>query len=247
MRLRLLDAARRIFELTLGQVLWARRTWFMALAASAPVLLGVLARITVASETSVVIINGNRVGTEMMFASAVSVLYLRFIGPALGVFYGTSMIAEEVEEKTITYLFTRPIPRGAIVLGKYLAYLLCVVAVLLPSVAVMFVVMVPFRDMAPLVRTLLADLGSVALGLAAYGAVFLWAGTALKRPLVAGLIFVFGWEQFALLLPGYLRYLTIAYYLQTATRDAASLIVVTAVALMAAMWTIERREYVLEQ
>ena len=56
------------------------------------------------------------------FGTAVSVLYLRFIVPALGLFYGTSLIADEVEDKTITYLFTRPIARGAIVLGKYLAY-----------------------------------------------------------------------------------------------------------------------------
>ena len=39
--------------------------------------------------------------------------YLRFSIPVLGVFYGTALIADEVEDKTITYLFTRPIPRGA--------------------------------------------------------------------------------------------------------------------------------------
>ena len=50
-------------------------------------------------------------------------LYIRFIVPVLGVFYGTSLIADEVDDKTITYLFTRPIPRGAVLLGKYLAYL----------------------------------------------------------------------------------------------------------------------------
>ena len=35
-------------------------------------------------------------------------LYLRFIVPVLAVYYGTSLIADEVEDKTITYLFTRP-------------------------------------------------------------------------------------------------------------------------------------------
>ena len=52
-------------------------------------------------------------------------LYLRFIVPVLGAFYGTSLISDEVEDRTITYLFTRPIPRGAIMIGKYLAYLVC--------------------------------------------------------------------------------------------------------------------------
>ena len=242
----LLAPARRIFELALGEMLWARRAVFMALAAGAPVLLAVVTRVALTSGTGVLSINGGRVDSETMFGTAISVLYLRFIVPALGVFYGTSLIADEVEDKTITYLFTRPIARGAIVLGKYLAYLLCVLSVILPSVAMVFMVMVPFRDMGVLFGTLARDLGVIALGLAAYGAVFLWAGVSFKRPLVGGLVFVFGWEQVALVLPGYLRRLTIAYYLQMGTVSVASLIVVTAAAVVFAMRTIERREYVLE-
>ena len=61
-------------------------------------------------------------------------LYIRFIVPVLGVFYGTSLIADEVDDKTITYLFTRPIPRRAVLLGKYLAYLVCTILLVLPSV-----------------------------------------------------------------------------------------------------------------
>ena len=243
----MLTPARRIFELALGEMLWARRTLFMALAAGASVVFAIVTRLALVNGTAVLTINGGRVDSETMFGTAISVLYLRFIVPALGVFYGTSLIADEVEDKTITYLFTRPIARGAIVLGKYLAYLLCVLSVILPSVAVVFMVMVPFRDMGGLFGTLTSDLGVIALGLAAYGAVFLWAGVSFRRPLVGGLIFVFGWEQVALVLPGYLRRLTIAYYLQTETVSVATLIVVTVAAVFFAMRTIERREYVLEQ
>ena len=42
----------------------------------------------------------------------------------------------------------------------------------------------------------------LALGLAAYGALFALVGAVLKRPLVVGLVFAFGWEQVALLMPG---------------------------------------------
>ena len=70
-------------------------------------------------------------------------LYIRFIVPVLGVFYGTALIADEVEDKTITYLFTRPIPRGAVLLGKYLAYLACTVLLVLPSVMLVFFLIVP--------------------------------------------------------------------------------------------------------
>src|SRR5947208_6319847 len=166
----LLGPARRMFELALGEMLWGRRAVFMGLAAGAPILLAVVARLTLAGGSAVLVVNGSRIDSEAMFGTAVSLLYLRFIVPALGVFYGTSLIAEEVEDKTITYLFTRPISRGAIVLGKYLAYLLCVISVVLPSVALIFVVMVPFRDIGMLFRALVSDLGLITVGLAAAGA-----------------------------------------------------------------------------
>lgn len=235
-----------MFELALGEMLWGRRAVFMGLAAGAPMLLAVVTRLTFAG-SAVFIVNGNRIDIETMFSAAVSLLYLRFIVPALGVFYGTSLIADEIEDKTITYLFVRPMARGAIVLGKYLAYLLCVVAVVLPSAALVFVIMVPPARMGAVVDTLVVDLGRIALGLAAYGAVFLCAGVSLKRPLVGGLIFVFGWEPVALVLPGYLRRLTIAYYLQGTTGDVVVLIAITLAAVALAMRTIEEREYVLEQ
>jgi ABC-type transport system involved in multi-copper enzyme maturation permease subunit len=243
----LFGPTRRVFELALGEMLWARRTALLALAAGAPILIAVLTRLALVYGTAVLTVNGSRIGTQAIFETAVSVLYLRFIVPALGVFYGTSLIADEVEEKTITYLFTRPIARGSIVLGKYLAYLLCVVAIVLPSLALVFLIMVPFPNMRTLFGRLLSDLGMLALGLAAYGAVFLWAGVSFKRPLVGGLLFVFGWEPLALVLPGYLRYLTIAYYLQAGASGVVSVIAIAVLAVLLSMRTIERREYVLEQ
>jgi len=163
------------------------------------------------------------------------------------VFYGTSLIADEVEDKTITYLFTRPIRRGAIVLGKYLAYIVCAISVVLPSAALVFMVMVPFHDMAPLFGSFARALGVLALGLCAYGAVFLWAGVWFRRPLIGGLLFVFGWEQLAAILPGYVGRLTISHYLQADTMSVAALLVITITALWLAMRTIERREYLLER
>jgi ABC-type transport system involved in multi-copper enzyme maturation permease subunit len=242
-----LAPTRRMFELALGEMLWGRRAVFMALAAGAPVLLAVVTRLAFATGSAVFIVNGSRIDIESMFGTAISLLYLRFIVPALGVLYGTSLIADEIEDKTITYLFVRPMARGAIVLGKYLAYLLSVIAVVVPSAALVFFIMVPLAGMGTLIDTLVHDLGRIALGLAAYGAVFLWAGVSFKRPLVGGLIFVFGWEPVALVLPGYLRRLTIAYYLQAGTVGVAVLTVVSVAAVALAMRTIEQREYVLEQ
>ena len=134
----------------------------------------------------------------------------------LGVFYGTSLMADEVEDKTITYLFTRPVRRGAVLFGKYLAYLGCTVFVVLPSVMLVYLLVVPINgSLGGSFIDLVKDLALLTLGLAVYGAVFAFVGAKFKRPLLVGLVFIFRWEQAALLLPGYLKKFTIAYYLQS--------------------------------
>ena len=69
MRPPLLASTRRIFELALGQMLWARRSALLALAAGAPILLAIVTRLTLASGAAVVQINGRRVDSEAVFGT----------------------------------------------------------------------------------------------------------------------------------------------------------------------------------
>jgi ABC-2 type transport system permease protein len=208
------SAVARVFELSLGQMLWSRRTIFMAVVLGAPVVLAIVVRIVDASGVTALRVNGERVGGTTVFGVVLWWLYVRFVVPVLGVFYGTALIADEVEDKTITYLFTRPVPRRAVLIGKYLAYVVCTALVVLPSLMIVFFLLVPLRDIGPSFLTLLTDLGLLAFGLAVYGALFALVGTVNKRPLVMGLVFAFGFEQVAMLMPGYVRRFTIVYYLQ---------------------------------
>ena len=132
------------------------------------------------------------------------VFFLRFTVPVLGVFYGTSLIADEVEDKTITYLFTAADPArgraGRQVPGLPRLHVLRRAAV---GGASSTCCVVPMRgSLGASFIDLLKDLALLALGLAVYGAVFAFIGARFKRPLLVGLIFVFGWEQAALALPG---------------------------------------------
>jgi hypothetical protein len=94
------------------------------------------------------------------------------------------------------------------------AYLVTTVFVVLPSVVILTCSSFRSERSWGSFTALLKDLALLGIGLAAYGAVFAFIGAYFKYPLVTGLVFAFGWEQLALLLPGYLRRLTIAYYLQ---------------------------------
>ena len=275
-----LTSTLRIFDLSVGEMLWSRRTIFMALVVAAPVAIALFIRLLVALGAP--IFESHQTGGGMnqtirmtgpaIFGLMIWIFYLRFTVPVLGVFYGTSLMADEVEDKTITYLFTRPIPKGAVLIGKYLAYVACTVFVVLPSVMLVYLLIVPLRgSLGASFLDLVKDLFILALGLAVYGALFAFIGAKFKRPLLIGLIFIFGWEQAALAFPGYLKKFTVAYYLQGLVPHAMpsdstlsliqgifrespglagsllGLFGIWAVFLALAAWVVERREYVLEQ
>ena len=264
-------SAARIRDLSFGEMLWSRRSIFLGLVVGAPVVLAMVIRILSASFGALQI-NGEGVGGGALFGMTIWILYIRFIIPVLGVFYGTSLIADEVDDKTITYLFTRPIPRSAVLFGKYLAYLACTVLLILPSVVLVYLLLAPIGgSLGAAFPALLEDLAMLAIGLAAYGALFAYVGARMKRPLVTGLVFAFGWEPAVRLFPGYLKRLTVAYYLQALVPHAmpedsaisvlmqvfrevpsvwasvASLAVIIGLALWAGGRAVETREYVLEQ
>ena len=205
----------RIFDLSLGEMLWSRRTIFMALVVGLPVLMALVVRAISLLGGPHFRVQNTPIDGPAIFGLMVWVFFLRFIVPVLGVFYGTSLIADEVEDKTITYLFTRPIPRSAVLFGKYLAYMASTVFVVLPSLMLVWLLVIPVGGhLGPAFPDLVVDLGLLALGLAVYGAVFACIGAALKRPLLVGLAFVFGWETVVMALPGYLKRFSIAFYLQ---------------------------------
>jgi len=272
MKMSLWTASRRVFDLSLGEMLWSRRTIFMALVVGGPVLLAVIVKIVELFGMSALRVNGQRVAGFGIFGVMIWMLFLRFIVPVLGVFYGTALMADEVEDKTLTYLFTRPIPRGAVLLGKYLAYMACTALVVLPSVMLVYFLLVPFGQIPATFASLVKDLGILGLGLGVYGALFAFVGAQFKRPLAIGLVFAFGWENTVLALPGYLKQFSVYFYLQALVPHAAPseggvssilqgmfrevppvttclawLTLTLAAFLVLAMRAVERKEYVLEQ
>ena len=267
-----LYSALRVFDFSLSQMLWSRRTIFMLLVVGVPVILALVVRMIDAISANSVQVNGVAMDGPAIFGMMIWMFFVRFSVPVLSIFYGTSLIADEVEDKTITFLFTRPIPRGAVLVGKYLAFLVSTLLVVLPSVVMVWLLVVPIRgSLGPSFIALVKDLLILAAGFAVYGAFFAFIGAKFKRPLMIALFFVFAWENAALLFPGYMRRFTIAHYLQglvphaMPSDSAVSLIqsvfqetptLGTSIFWLAAIWAVflylaarvdEKREFVLEQ
>jgi ABC-type transport system involved in multi-copper enzyme maturation permease subunit len=256
-------AFRGIFELSLEAMLWSRRTLFMAVLVGLPAVIALIYRIVLAT---------GRVPPASPHDTLGYMIVTYEIGNALplaALFYATALISDEVEGKTITYLLSRPIRREAILAGKFAAYLATTLSLALPAAVVIFFLLATtsgWRGVSLSVADLARDLGVIALTLVAYGALYTLMGVLLRRPLVPGLLFAYGWE-WLYKLPGSLPRYTLTAYLRSLVSHrvaeegleglflqvlpvGTSLGVVvgaSAVFLAAAFWIFSQREYVLPQ
>jgi ABC-2 type transport system permease protein len=257
------DAFRAIFELALNGMIWTRRSLLMGVLLGLPALFAVVYRVRLVADFT-----AQMTGFDL-YGVIVALYVLSNALPLAALFYAVSLVADEVEGKTITYLLTRPVPRSAVLLGKFAAFLATTLGLLLPATVVTFFLLVTAQGTASLsaaVPHLFRDLGAMAIGLLAYGALFTLMGVLLRRPVIPGLLFLYVWELLAHL-PGYLPRFTISAYLRSLVshRPPAeglaevfgqalpvglsifSLTALTLVFLAAAVGIFSRREYVLEQ
>lgn len=147
--------------------------------------------------------------------------HLQFAVIFSAIFFGFTALREESENQTLHYLYLQPIPRWAIVLGKYAGFMaaagpVVVVAVVLAHIAVL----APYGARgaaAELVhpgRVWLAarEILVLLLALAVWSAFFLLVGTLLKNLFVV--LFIYGWETGMHFLPGALKQFSLSFYLQ---------------------------------
>ena len=171
-----------MFGLSIGEMLWSRRTIFAARLVGSPVIVALVARIVQSAGIAPLRVNGVQVDAVSMFGAMIWILFLWFIVPMLGVFYGTSLIADEVDDKTIVPFHETGAPRRG---GRREIPGISSVPtlVILPSVMIVYFLMVPFRQIPASFISLVIDLGVLDAGLAAYGALFALIGAALRRAL----------------------------------------------------------------
>jgi ABC-2 type transport system permease protein len=199
-----------LLNLFLRNGMKSRRTWWMALLGLLPVggaMLLWLVRDLIARE-----------GPTLwgLFPQFSLLLFLNILLPLMTVFIGTAVVADEVEERTLPYLLTRPVPRGSIVLAKAVAGFITLAVVLTLSLLATYTVLVVSEGVAAWgehLDLLLKAEGILLLGLAAYLALFTLLGGLLKRAVLFGLLFAFGWERFVAVLPGNVKLATIIHYL----------------------------------
>jgi ABC-type transport system involved in multi-copper enzyme maturation permease subunit len=207
----LLRAAREVFGLSLESFVWGGRSALMALLLGLPLVFAVIYRLVLVAKLPA------RVTGFDLYGHIVALYDVRNVVPLCALFFAASLIADEVEGKTLTYLITRPVPRPAILLGKFAAYVVTALVFVWPVTVVTFFLLATARGtdgLSARVGVLFQDLGVLALGLLAYGALFTLLGVLVRRPVIPGLLFLYGWEL-VVFVPGHLPRFTVTAYLRS--------------------------------
>jgi ABC-2 type transport system permease protein len=253
------SATKDVFAISIERMLPRPRSFWVFILLALPVFFGVLLRIYVPKNLPLT-------GFEL-YGIVVAVFFVRNLLPLVALLFGSALISDAVDSKTLTYFLTRPISRLSIFLGEFLAYLATVFTLTVPCVVLTYVVLCLGTPQgigfgAP---DLVQDLGACALTLFTYGAVFALLGVSLKRPLIPGLLFLFVWEGFVANFPGDAPNYTLSAYARSLIRHRPSeeglaelfskffgvgesvlvLGVVGVVCLGLAIWIFSRREYVI--
>jgi ABC-type transport system involved in multi-copper enzyme maturation permease subunit len=160
-------------------------------------------------------------GDTQVLAGIIQLYYFR-----LGIFFAcmaifTWLFRGEMVERTLHYQFLVPVRREVLVVGKFLAGSIVVIALFEIAVFACFYLMYSrFGSLGkayvfggPGLGQLESYLLVTALACLGYGAVFLALSMLFKNPIVPGVV-ILGWETIAPIFPAWAQLLSITFYLK---------------------------------
>lgn len=149
---------------------------------------------------------------DFLFGLYLYMLYPQVTCLLLALLYGSSVLANELDGKTLPYLWTRPIRRASFVIGKHLGI---VVALAVPTAASLFAswaVLTRFEHPGVLATTLAVSLAA----LLCYNALFLLLGfVSPRRGMILGLLYGILFELLLSFVPAVINQVTVSYFLRS--------------------------------
>ena len=216
--------------------------------------------------SELIVLFGPKTPTLKQYLTMLGLPVLQLAVPFPALFLGVAVLGEEIDGRTLTYLFTRPLPRSVHYLGRLFGFVGAYGVIL--GVGVLGVAFV-FRSAVPL--DTVQVLGSVAIavgGLLVYAAFFALLRALLRRALFIGFLITFItevaiskmpvsglsacsiWHHLALLELRLLDLQTTRIALfrgispsETATTSLVVLGCILGVSLLAGIWIVQRREF----
>ena len=174
----MIDVVMTIAVVTVRALLGRRRTLLMLLLAGAPVLLGLLVRLS-----------GTRPGA---LPSALEGLVVSAVLPLVALVFGTAALGSELDDGTAVHILTKPVPRWSIVLPK-LVVAGGLTAILLFPATILSGILIGGTGGRELGLTFAYAI-AVLIGSFVYSTIFVALSAATSRGLVIGLAYSLLWE-----------------------------------------------------
>ena len=193
-----------VFTLTLRQLTGIRRQVILWLFAAAPLGLAILVRYLTDDYTN-------------QITGLYDLLMVAAVLPLVVAILATTALGDDIEDRTLSFILLRPVPRWQIVASKYGAVVILGMAPLLLFGAIMSAVAFAqdlggVADYEAVIKPMLGVLAGLAVGVLTYSAVFMWLGLISTQALGLAIVYVVVWEGFAAGFFSGIRYLSIRSY-----------------------------------
>lgn len=199
-----------VFRFSAKLVRRSKRTKVFVAVAALPVILALILQVNRLASP------GLGLDGLSVFSNVVMGFSLQFLVLLLSLFFGTSITADEVDNRTLTYPATRPVPKTAFILGKYAASVSFLLILVLASTMLSFLILMADRLSYGTAWAFLGrSLAALGFGTICYTALFTLAGTFLRKSILFGLFFCFGWENVVQYFPGTTQKFTIMHWLKS--------------------------------
>jgi len=158
----------------------------------------------------------NKISTLNLFSDVGLTFYFQLFIQLISLFYGSSVISDEIENKTLVYLTTSPVSKSSILIGKFIANFIISAIIILVGLFISY--LIPnFSNFFELkcLKEVFTFCGIALLAILAYFSLFIFIGSFLKKSVLIGIVFIFGWESVVQFLPGSAQKLTIAHFVKS--------------------------------
>lgn len=149
------------------------------------------------------------------YSGVIATIYIMGLVPFAGIYWGSSVLSDEIEGKTLVFLWTRPAGRARILLLKFIVMSFWLCAMMTVSAGLVFFITHSGLGFDVLFRNLPRlgwDLRSLLLSGITYAALGFLLATLVKRPLIWGLAYVYTFDFLSTLLPGFLQRMSLRHY-----------------------------------
>lgn len=201
------EVYRLVFAASVKELVRRRRLVFIGLVCLLPLLVTVMWRVW----------GTGHFAPEAFFSNLVSLLYLQLLIYIVGLAFGVPTVHDEVDGRTITYLFTRPVSKVAVYAGRLSAVQILAGSLLALSLVVCFGIMVvgnPGVLSIDFVKIYINHVLIILFATVVLTGFFAIIGTTFNRPLVWGFLYAFGWEAVVAKVPGKLQTWTLDFHIR---------------------------------